>query len=137
MPSNLISDTCRLFDSLIIQAFENLIGCGLPSSSLQQSQLSSKLGGIGLRSSLIHSSAGYISSFFASKPLAETFLKKPISNPHIKTSVSDYNSQVSTEDQLDTSSEPNSQKVLSFKIDADKAKQLSESSSIIDKARAL
>jgi len=137
VPPNLISDSCKHFDSLIMQAFENLIGCGLPSPSLKQSQLGPKFGGIGLRSSLQHSTAGYISSFFASKSLAETFLHKPIFNPSIMTSLSCYNSKVSLEDRLQTFAEPNSQKLLSSKIDAFNAKELHESSNIIDKARIL
>ena len=78
IPPELISDACDHFDSAVIHCFENLIGSGLSSLSLQQARLSTKFGGIGLRASKTHSAAAYNASFFLSKPLIESFLSKQV-----------------------------------------------------------
>ena len=36
MPPDLLSDSCVHFDEIIIQGFENILGCGLPVISLSQ-----------------------------------------------------------------------------------------------------
>ena len=61
MPPDLLSDSCVHFDEIIIQGFENILGCGLPVFSLSQVCLSTKL--CGLRASKTHSAAAYLSSF--------------------------------------------------------------------------
>ena len=73
VPPGSISDTCHKFDVLVIQELEFLIGCGLPSHSVLQAQLSTKLGGLGLRASKQHSAAAYVSSIFSSKELIDRF----------------------------------------------------------------
>ena len=40
MPPDLLSDSCVHFDEIIIQGFENILGCGLPVFSLSQVCLS-------------------------------------------------------------------------------------------------
>jgi len=73
IPPELISVACDHFDSAVIHCFENLIGSGLSSLSLQQARLSTKFGGIGLRASTTHSTAAYISSFLCQNHLLSLF----------------------------------------------------------------
>ena len=54
MPPDLLSDSCVHFDEIIIQGFENILGCGLPVFSLSQVCLSTKLGGAGMRATKFH-----------------------------------------------------------------------------------
>ena len=95
-------------------------------------QLSTKFGGIGLRSARNHASAGYISSFFSSKSLAQSFLQTPIFNPHIESCLSSLNCTLPEEDRVEFSSAL--QKKLAAKIDRAVSTQLSAECSLIDKA---
>ena len=81
IPSFLISQSCERFDARIMNCFENLLGSGLSKQSYMQASLGTKNGGVGLRSSKSHSAAAYISSFFKSKPLVQTFLAESVVNP--------------------------------------------------------
>ena len=83
IPSFLISESCEHFDALIMHCFENLLGSGLSKQSYLQASLGTKNGGVGLCSSKSHSAAAYISSFFKSKPLVQTFLSKSVVNPYM------------------------------------------------------
>ena len=87
---------------LVIQELEFLIGCGLPSHSVLQAQLSTKLGGLGLRASKQHSAAAYVSSIFSSKELVDRFLNKDslILNSHIPDSFAAFNSLVHSDSKL-------------------------------------
>ena len=100
MPPDLLSDSCVHFDEIIMQRFENILGCGLPVFSLSQVHLSTKLDGAGLHASKTHSAAAYLSSFFASSSLVETFLRKPCVSLHITSALLQYNQQVSTTNQI-------------------------------------
>ena len=74
--------------------------------------LSTKLGDAGLRASKTHSAAAYLSSFFASSSLVETFLRKPCVSIHITSALLQYNQQVSTTNQIHPPTAPTSQKDL-------------------------
>ena len=137
VPSDLIAVNCQNFDDLILKNFGGILACGLSSQSIKQMQLSTKFGGIGLRSAKNHASAGYISSFFSSKSLAQSFLRTPIFNPHIESCLSSLNCSLPEEDRVEFSSEPLQQKTLSAKIDRAISTQLSAECSLIDKARIL
>ena len=137
MPPDLLSDSCVHFDEIIIQGFENILGCGLPVFSLSQVCLSTKLGGAGLRASKTHSAAAYLSSFFASSSLVETFLRKPCVSIHITSALLQYNQQVSTTNQIHPPTAPTSQKDLSFAIDSECFNTLASSSNLLNKARIL
>ena len=124
----------------MIHCFENLIGSGLSSLSLQQARLSTKFGGIGLRASKTHSAAAYIASFFMSKPLIESFLSKQVSNSHINSAISMFNSLVGLDhclDGLDSSSCPSNQHDLSHHIDSESFRTLLADSTNLNKARLL
>ena len=135
--SDLIAVNCQNFDDLILKTFEGILACGFSSQSIKQMQLSTKFGGIGLRLAKNHASAGYISSFFSSKSLAQSFLQTPIFNPHIESCLSSLNFTLPEEDRVEFSSEPLQQKTLSAKIDRAISTQLSAECSLIDKARIL
>ena len=135
IPSFLISESCDQFDSLVLHCFENLLGAGLSKQSLSQARLGTKNGGVGLRASKSHSAAAYISSFFKSKPLVETFLSKSIINPHLRCLCETFNSLVSADDQINSSLCPPSQKSLSHKIDSFSLKGLLDDVCLVDKAR--
>ena len=137
VPSDLIAVNCQNFDDLILKTFEGILACGFSSQTVKQMQLSTKFGGIGLRSARNHASAGYISSFFSSKSLAQSFLQTPIFNPHIESCLSSLNCTLPEEDRVEFSSEPLQQKTLSAKIDRAISTQLSAECSLIDKARIL
>ena len=100
-----------IFDALIMHCFENLLGSGLSKQSYIQACVGTKIGGVGLRASKSHSAAAYISSFFKSKPLAETFLSESIINTHMDILFESFNSLVSADDHLNSSSCPTSQNV--------------------------
>ena len=70
VPSVLIDDVCQKFDDAVLKTFEGILACGLSSQNIKQVQLSTKFGGIGLRSSKDHAAAAYISSFSSVKTLA-------------------------------------------------------------------
>ena len=114
---------------LVIQEFEFLIGCGLPSHSVLQAQLSTKLGGLGLRASKQHSAAAYVSSFFSSKELIYRFLNKPslILNSYIPDSFAAFNSLVA----------PTDQRMLSLAIDKQSLNTTLADLNVLDKARLL
>jgi len=76
IPPELIKDSCLHFDNSVIQEFEFLIGHGLPSHSLCQTQLGTKFGGLGLRSSKAHASAAYLPIFWLNSSLEKRF--KPL-----------------------------------------------------------
>ena len=133
IPSFLISQSCEHFDALIMNCFENLLGSGLSKQSYMQASLGTKNGGVGLRSSKSHSAAAYISSFFKSKPLVQTFLAKSVVNPHMHILFESFNSLVSADDHLNSSSCPTSQKCLSNRIDTHSLNLLVEDVSILDK----
>ena len=137
VPSTFITDTCQKFDELVLKSFEGIIACGLSSQSIKQIQLSTKFGGAGLRSSKDHAPAAYVSSFFSSKPLAQSFLRSPIMNPHLDSCFDLLNSKLLMEDFTDPSSEVSQQKDLSHKIDKSNSVQLSSECNLIDKARIL
>ena len=133
--SFLISEACEHFDTLVMRCFENLLGSGLSKQSYMQACLGTKNGGVGLRASKSHSTAAYISSFFKSKPLVETFLSKSIVNPHMDILRESFNSLVFSDDNLNSSSCPTSQKCLLNQIDTCSFKSLLEDVSVLDKAR--
>ena len=137
IPPDLISDACDHFDSAVIHCFENLIGSGLSSLSLQQARLSTKFGGIGLRASTTHSAAAYISSFFTSKSLVESFMSQRVPNRHITDAISRFNSLVHTDQCLVSSSCPSSQQDLSHHIDSECFHKLQVESNSLNKARLL
>ena len=118
-----------------MNCFENLLGSGLSKQSYMQASLGTKNGGVGLRSSKSHSAAAYISSFFKSKPLVQTFLAKSVVNPHMHILFESFNSLVSADDHLNSSSCPTSKKCLSNLIDTHSLNLLVEDVSILDKAR--
>ena len=137
IPPELISVACDHFDSAVIHCFENLIGSGLSSLSLQQARLSTKFGGIGLRASTTHSAAAYISSFFMSKSLVESFISQRVPNRHITDAISRFNSLVHTDHCLVSSSCPSSQQDLSHHIDSECFHKLQVESNSLNKARLL
>ena len=75
IPSDQIAVNCQNCDGLILKNFEGILACGFSSQSIKQMQLSTKFGGIGLRSAKNYASAGYISSFFFIKVISSTFPK--------------------------------------------------------------
>jgi len=137
IPSDLISDACEKFDSSIMDCFQKLLGSGLSSDSLIQASLGTKNGGLGLRATKTHSTAAYISSFFMSKSLLETFLNSDFNNIHLEKCISAYNTLVPATDSLVPSSCPSSQQVLSSKIDQHCFKSLFSSSNAVHQARLL
>ena len=137
IPPDLISEACEQFDSSVLNCFENLIGSGLSVHSLNQARLGTKSGGIGLRASKTHSAAAYISSFFMSKSLVETFIATDTNSPYLENSITAFNTLVSKENQLDASSCPSSQQDLSSKIDFQSFTTLLSSSDALHRARLL
>ena len=134
VPSVLIDDVCQKFDDAVLKTFEGILACGLSSQNIKQVQLSTKFGGIGLRSSKDHAVAAYISSFSSVKTLAQTFLNLPILNPQLDSCLSSFNSKVPHEDRVASLSDPLQQKILSSKIDRATSLQLSSECNVIDKA---
>ena len=121
----------------MLNCFENLIGSGLSVHSLNQARLGTKSGGIGLHASKTHSAAAYISSFFMSKSLVETFIATDTNSPYLQNSITAFNTLVSKENQLDASSCPSSQQDLSSKIDFQSFTTLLSSSDALHRARLL
>ena len=110
-------DACQKFDDVVLKTLEGILACGLSSQNIKQIQLSTKFGGLGLRSLKDHTAAAYISSFSSVKTLAQTFLTLPILNPHLSSCFSSFNSKVPHEDHIASSSDPLQQKLLFSKID--------------------
>ena len=136
-PPDLISCSCKRFDDSVIQCFENLIGCGLPQKTLVQARLGTKLTRLGLRSSLHHSAAAYLTSFFSNKALMELFLGTTFSNVHLEPAISSFNSYVHPESQVLSDSNLSEQNKLSSAIDKHTFQNLLSEVDVIDKARLL
>ena len=139
VPPDSISDACHKFDVLVIQELEFLIGCGLPSHSVLQAQLSTKLGGLGLRASKQHSAAAYVSSIFSSKELIDRFLNKDslILNSHIPDSFAAFNSLVHSDSKLTPGMTPTDQRMLSLAIDKQSLNSTLADLNVLDKARLM
>ena len=92
---------------------------------------------IGLRASLPHSAAAYLTSFFSNKALMELFLGTTFSNIHLEPAISSFNSYVYPESHMLCESNPTEQNKLSSVIDQQTFQNLLSEVDVIDKARLL
>jgi len=133
---------CSSFDSLILGTFVKIIGAPLGDLSHIQATLPIAVGGLGLRSTLLHGPAAYISSFNG----VQNLMLKLV--PSIDKSILCDESVLSFSKQLlmsnaDPSSDFNllshstSQKVVSKAIDDHNYKQFLSKCNTVDKARVL
>jgi hypothetical protein len=132
-PPLLVKEAFALFDDRVQQCFSECTAVDASASTWQQTQLSLKRGGLGLRRLSCHSPAAYIASFQSSG-------LSPSSGKYLSASVHLYNSFVDFQDSLTPESignSPLSQKVLSSKIEDRQFSNLFHSATLTDGARLL
>ena len=128
-PINYINNALSLFDNATLTCFEKCVGFPLASEAARlQAQLSTKSGGVGLRSTLTHSSAAYVASAVSFGPASPSV--------HTQHAITELNSITNLKlTLLDIKLKKYQQKHLSSLIESVQFKKLNDMLDTANKAR--
>ena len=123
VPHQKHSKALHCFDDTVRDCIESFLCCSFSESEWSLANLSTKMGGLGLRNTALHSSAAFLSSQAACRELCLKLDHKYENNPIDPLSTSytalmDYNTKVTADDQLQANIESYPrQQILSQNID--------------------
>ena len=128
-PINYINNALSMFDNATLTCFEKCVGFPLASEAARlQAQLSTKSGGVGLRSTLTHSSAAYVASAASFGPA--------LPSVHTQHAITELNSITNAKlTLLDIKLKKYQQKHLSSLIESVQFKKLNDMLDTANKAR--